>query len=49
MDCHGELVANDDGFPLVRCMAYHLDGGQVDPDFLCDDCFGISKIAWGVA
>ena len=37
-DCCGELVPNDDGFPTVICRTFHLDGGQVDPDFICDDC-----------
>ncbi len=37
-DCYGELEANDDGWPLVRCRAFHLDSGQIDDLFLCDDC-----------
>ncbi len=36
--CTGELEPNHDGFPVVTCRAFHLDGGQVDSDFLCEDC-----------
>ena len=38
VDCHGELESNDDGWPMVRCVVFHLDGGQVDSDFLCESC-----------
>jgi hypothetical protein len=38
VSCDGELVANDDGWPTVICRAFHLDGGQVDSDFLCEEC-----------
>jgi hypothetical protein len=37
-ECYGELEPNHDGFPVVICRAFHLDGGQVDSDFRCDDC-----------
>lgn len=49
-DCSGELVANDDGFPVVICRSFHLDGGQVDDEFLCQDCRDVvNQIAWGAA
>jgi hypothetical protein len=38
VECEGELVANDDGWPTVICRAYHLDGGQIDDTFLCEAC-----------
>lgn len=37
-ECWGELEPNHDGWPIVTCQIYHLDGGQIDPDFRCDDC-----------
>jgi hypothetical protein len=37
-ECHGELEPNHDGEPRVRCRVFHLDGGQVDSAFLCDEC-----------
>lgn len=37
-ECHGELEPNHDGFPVVICRAFHLDGGQVDSEFRCEDC-----------
>lgn len=43
MDCDGTLEPNDDGWPVVRCLAFHLDGGQCDPDFLCEPCREIQK------
>lgn len=38
VDCSGELEPNDDGWPVVRCVVFHLDSGQIDPEFLCDSC-----------
>jgi hypothetical protein len=38
VECHGELEPNHDGWPVVRCLTYHLDGGQVDTSFLCEYC-----------
>ena len=38
VECHGEQESNDDGWPVVRCLTYHLDSGQTDPDFLCESC-----------
>lgn len=37
-ECHGELEPNHDGFPIVTCRAFHLDGGQIDTDFACEAC-----------
>jgi hypothetical protein len=36
--CRGELEPNHDGFPVVICRAFHLDGGQVDDTFICEAC-----------
>ena len=41
-ECFGALEPNDDGWPVVRCLVYHLDGGQIDPDFLCDECIELA-------
>jgi len=38
VECEGELVANDDGWPTVICRVYYLDGGQIDDTFLCEAC-----------
>ena len=37
-ECEGLLLRNDDGFPEVICDKFHLDGGEVNADFLCDEC-----------
>lgn len=36
--CDGDLEPNHDGFPVVICRSFHLDGGQVDDTFRCDEC-----------
>ena len=38
-ECPGAWEENYDGFPAVICPEYHLDGGVINPDFLCDACY----------
>lgn len=36
--CDGTWEENYEGVPSVICRAFHLDGGTVNPNFLCEDC-----------
>ena len=37
-ECCGEQEPNHDGFPVVTCRNFHLEGGQVDDTFMCAAC-----------
>jgi hypothetical protein len=37
VECHGDQEQNHDGWPAVRCLDYHLEGGTV-ARLLCEDC-----------
>lgn len=37
-ECGGTWEENYDGEPEVICAEYHLSGGQVNSDFICDGC-----------
>lgn len=37
-ECAGGLELNPDGFPDVICREFHLDGGTINGDFLCETC-----------
>lgn len=37
-ECGGDWEQNYDGVPEVICREFHLDGGSINGDFLCDAC-----------
>lgn len=37
-ECSGTWEQNYDGFPEVICREFHLDGGTLNADFLCETC-----------
>lgn len=41
--CDGAWQRNHDGYPEVICRSYHLTGGRINPDFLCDSCVAKGK------
>jgi hypothetical protein len=45
--CTGELQPNHDGFPIVICRDFHLEGGQIDDTFLCAACAAAIEVPYG--
>ncbi len=37
-ECGGTFEQNYDGFPEVICPEFHLAGGEINSDFLCEQC-----------
>ncbi len=37
-ECGGTWEENYDGFPEVICPEYHLAGGDINRDFICEGC-----------
>lgn len=48
-ECWGQLVQNHDGHPWIICREYHLDGGIVNRDFLCEACAETQAAAYAKA
>ena len=38
-ECGGVFEQNDDGWPEVTCREFHLPGGDLNPEFVCETCF----------
>lgn len=39
IECDGVLERNHDGWPETICRSFHLSGGAVNPDFICEGCY----------
>ena len=37
-ECGGTWEENYDGIPPVICPEFHLTGGELNPDFICEAC-----------
>ena len=37
-ECFGQLEDNYDGEPEITCREFHLQGGEINGDFICDYC-----------
>ena len=42
-ECFGDLEQNLDGEPEITCREFHLAGGAINQDFLCEDCSIIAE------
>lgn len=40
VECGGTWEQNYDGFPEVICPEFHLAGGSINHDFVCEACDG---------
>lgn len=38
VECCGDIEQNYDGFPPFICREFHLDGGAINRDFICESC-----------
>jgi hypothetical protein len=45
VECCGDLELND-GEPWIICKEFHMPGGYINSDFICDECEAKREAEW---